>query len=79
MVDKDGVIFVSCLGEAPLGLAKETWLGRLKVVDGDALPRLGGGKHRMLGFLLFALPRDFCHGSEKTTCAPGGGKPWQVA
>ncbi len=27
MVDEDGGIFVACLGEAPLGLAEETWLG----------------------------------------------------
>ncbi len=72
MVDEDGGIFVACLGEASLGLAEETWLGRLKVVNGDALPRLGGDEDRMLGFLLFASPRDFCHGSEKTTCASGG-------
>jgi hypothetical protein len=72
MVNEDDGIFVACLGEAPLGLAEEAWLGWLKVIDGDALPRLGGGKDRMLGFLLFALPRDFPHGSEKTTCAPGG-------
>ena len=72
MVDKDGGIFVACLGEAPLGLAKEAWLGQLKVVDGDAPPRLGGSEDRMLGFLLFAMPSNLRHGPKKTTCAPEG-------
>ncbi len=42
------------------------------MVDGDALPWLGGSEDRMLGFLLFATPSDLCHGPKKTTCAPEG-------
>ncbi len=42
------------------------------MVNGDAPPRLGGGEDRMLGFLLFATPRDLHHGPKKTTCAPEG-------
>ena len=33
------------------------------MVNGDALPRLGGGKNRVSDIALsFAAPRDFCHG-----------------
>ena len=42
------------------------------MVDGDALPRLGGSEDRMLGFLLFATPSDLRHGPKKTTCASEG-------
>jgi hypothetical protein len=72
MVNKHGGILVASLGEMALGLAKEARLCRLEVVDGDASPRLGGSEDRMLGFLLFAMPSNLCHGPKKTACAPEG-------
>jgi hypothetical protein len=43
------------------------------VVDGDALPRLGGGKNRVSDIALsFAAPRDFCHGPIEAAGAARG-------
>jgi hypothetical protein len=72
MVHKNGGVLVAHLGEASLCLAIETRLSRLKVVNWDTLPRLGGDEDRMLGLLLFAPPRELCHGPKKATCAPEG-------
>jgi len=43
------------------------------VVDGDALPRLGGGENRVSQIALdFAVPRNFCHGPIEAASAARG-------
>ncbi len=66
VVNKDGHIPVASLGECTLCLAIETWLGQLHVVDGVALPRLGGSKDGVaIVATCFGLPRNFCHGPKE--------------
>jgi hypothetical protein len=43
------------------------------VVDGDALPRLGGGENRVSRIVLaFGAPRNFCHGPIEAASAARG-------
>ncbi len=46
------------------------------MVDGDALPRLGGGENRVSDIALsFAAPRNLCHGPIETASAARGADP----
>ena len=70
MVDEDGGIAESGFGECPLCLAIEAWLGGLHVVHGDALPRLGCSKDRMILVVMsFGAPRNLCHGPKEAAGA----------
>ena len=73
MVDKDGHIPVASLGECTLCLAIETWLSRLHVVDGDALPKLGGSKDGVaIVATCFGFPRNVCHGPKEAASTVRG-------
>jgi hypothetical protein len=73
VVNEDGHILVASLGERTLHLAIETWLSRLHVVDGDALPRLGGSKDRVaIVAACFGSPRNFGHGPKEASSAARG-------
>ncbi len=73
MVNKNGHILVASLGERTLCLAIETWLSQLHVVNGDALPRLGGSKDRVsIVAACFGLPRNFRHGPKEASSAARG-------
>ncbi len=41
------------------------------MIDGDALPRLGGGEDLMRGLGLFTAPRNFSHRAEEAASALG--------
>jgi hypothetical protein len=71
VVHKDGRCLVSFLGEPSFQLRKEADMGRDRVVDGHALPRLGCNKDLVSSLGLFAAPRCFCHGPEEAACALG--------
>jgi hypothetical protein len=63
VIDEDGSVLVSGLGEYALRLAIESWLGGLHMVHRDALPRLGGAEDRVSCVALsFRSPRNLCHG-----------------
>jgi hypothetical protein len=70
VVNEDGGIAGLGFGECPLCLAIEAWLGGLHVVHGDALPRLGCSKDRMiLVAMSFGAPRNLCHGPKEAAGA----------
>jgi hypothetical protein len=51
-------------------LGIEAWLGGLHMVNGDALPRLGCNKDRMiLVAMSFGAPRNLCHGPKEAAGA----------
>ncbi len=73
MVDKDSCILVASLGECTLCLAIETWLSQFHVVDGDALPWLGGSKNGVaIISTCFGLPRNFRHGTKEAASIARG-------
>ena len=41
------------------------------MIDGDALPRLGGNENLVRGLGLFTVPRNFSHCAEKAASALG--------
>ncbi len=70
MVNEDGGIAEASLDEYPFCLAIKTWLGGLHMIHGDALPRLGCRKDRMVNVVMaFGAPRNFCHGPEQAAGA----------
>jgi hypothetical protein len=53
-------------------LAIEPWLCQLHVIDGDTLPRHGGGEGRLIIItLVFGVPRNFGHGPKKAAGTAG--------
>ncbi len=72
VINKDRGIAVASFGECAFCLAIEPWLRQLHVIYGDALPRLGGGKDRVIIItLVFGVPRNFGHGPKKAAGTAG--------
>ena len=59
MVDKDGGAPVAPLGKFAFHLRKESNFSGGHLIDGDALPRLGGDEDLVRGVGLFTAPRNF--------------------
>jgi hypothetical protein len=43
----------------------------IEVVNGDALPWLGGSEDSVLALVFLSLPRNLCHGTKQTASASG--------
>jgi hypothetical protein len=72
VINKDCGIAVASFGECAFCLAIEPWLCQLHVINGDALPQLGGGKDRVIIItLVFGAPRNFGHGPKKAAGTAG--------
>ncbi len=72
VIDEHRGIAVASFGECAFCLAIEPWLCQLHVVDGDTLPRLGGGKDRVIIVtLVFGAPKNFGNGPKKAAGTAG--------
>jgi hypothetical protein len=71
MVNEDRGVLVAGLGKCPCCLAKEAWFRQLVVVNGDALPWLGGSEDSVLILALFTPPRNHGHGTNQAAGTSG--------
>ncbi len=69
MVDKDRGAPVAPLGEFAFHLREESDFSRCHLIDGGALPRLGGDKDLVRGLSFFAAPRNLSHRAEEAANA----------
>ncbi len=69
MVNKDGGAPVAPLGKFAFHLRKESDLSRGHLINGDALPRLGGDEDLVRGLGLFTAPRNLGHCAEEAASA----------
>ena len=72
VVHKDGGALVAPLGKFTFHLRVESNFSGGHLVDGDALPRLGGDKDLVRGLGLFSAPRNLGHRAEEAASALGG-------
>jgi hypothetical protein len=71
VVDEDRGAPVVPLGEFAFHLREESDFSQCHLMDGDALPRLGGDKDLVRGLSFFATPRNLSHRAEKAASALG--------
>ncbi len=71
VVHKDGGAPVAPLGEFAFHLRVESNFSGGHLIDGDALPRLGGNEDLVRGLGLFTAPRNLGHRAKEAASALG--------
>ncbi len=71
VVDKDRGAPALPLGEFAFHLCEESNFSRCHLIDGDALPRLGGNEKIVRGLSFFAAPRNLSHRAKEAASALG--------